>query len=186
MYRCLLLFPLVLVALALGGCASPHAPAPGEPSVQLVNVLSWDNALSGKRDGLRSAWPLHRLRGHDEAFPLAQVKHCQGAVCSWGVLKARRTLRAAKATEQGVRLDLVLDVDVARSHAQRTGPQQAAVNIPADVPALAAQRHVERSVDFAYGQVTRIGFDFGIAYELCAERLDGAGKPVDRCPLPYF
>lgn len=154
--------------------------------MQVVNVLSWDNALSGKRDGLRSAWPLHRLRGHGEEFPLAQVKQCQGTVCSWGVLKAGRTIRLARATEQGVRVDLVLDVDVARNHAQRTGPQQAAVNIPADMPALAAQRHVERSVDLTYGKPIRIDFDFGIAYDLCAERLDGAGKPVDTCPLPYF
>jgi hypothetical protein len=185
MYRFLLLSPVVVAAL-LAGCASSRAPAPGEPAVSVVNVLSWDNALSGKRDGLRSSWPLHRLRGQVEEFPLTQVKQCQGTVCSWGVLKASRTVRAVQPAAQGVQLDLVLDVNVARSHAQRTGPQEAAVTIPADVPALAAQRHVERKVELAYGKVTRIDFEFGIAYEVCAERLNGEGKPVEACPLPYF
>ena len=176
--------------LALAGCAGlpgVHDPAPTGHTVSLVNQLSWTNAVSGKPDALRSAWPLAGLTQHTEQFPLAQVKQCDAAgVCAWGVLKARRMLSAPRQVAGGVALDLELAIDVGRAGDAVQGGETVALAIPADVPALAGTRTVRKSLVLPYGKVERIELDFGIAYELCAQRLDPAGQLVDTCDIPFL
>lgn len=180
----------VAALLALAGCAAmpgPHDPARAGHTASLVNSLSWTNAVSDKPDALRTAWPLGGLAGHAEQFPLAQVKQCDAAgVCSWGVLKARRTLSAPRYVEGGVALEVELGLDVDRRHEALQGGEQVAMAIPADVPALTAKRTVRRSLVLQYGRVHRINLDFGIGYALCAQRLDAAGKPLDSCEIPFM
>jgi hypothetical protein len=176
--------------LALAGCAAmpgPHDPARTNDSASLVNSLSWTNAVSDKPDALRTAWPLAGLTLHTEQFPLAQVKQCDAAgVCGWGVLKAQRMLSTPRYVAGGVAVDVELAVDVGRSHDTLQGGEKVAMAIPADVPALTAKRTVRKSVVLQYGKVERIELDFGIAYDLCAQRLDSAGKPVDACEIPFM
>lgn len=176
--------------LALAGCAAipgPHDPARFNQTVSLVNSLSWTNAVSDKPDALRTAWPLTGLAQHTEQFPLAQVKRCDAAgACSWGVLKAHRTLSAPRHVAGGITVDVELRVDVDRRHEALQGGETVAVAIPADVPALTARRTVRKSLALQYGKVERIDLDFGIAYDLCAQRLDQAGRPVDSCEIPFM
>lgn len=176
--------------LALAGCAAlpgPHDPARTNHTVSLVNSLSWTNAVSDKPDSLRTAWPLAGLTAHTEQFPLAQVKQCDAAgVCSWGVLKAQRTLSAPRYVAGGVAVDVELAVDVDRSHDALQGGENVAMAIPADVPALSAKRTVRKSLVLQYGKVERIGLDFGIGYDLCAQRLDKAGNALDPCDIPFM
>jgi hypothetical protein len=178
------LLPLsAAVLLALAGCAS----APQEAPVSLINSLSFDNALSGKRDGLRSAWPLDKLAQSTEHFPLAQVKQCDSAgLCSWGVLDARRRFGAVRRVEGGVAVELDLMVDVDRSQQVARAEQNGGMTIPADVGALKAKRAIKREVVLPYGKVERIELDYGIRFELCAFRLDAARKPVEQCDIPYI
>ncbi len=71
---CLALIPLTV----LSGCTlmrNPNDPARAKQTVSIVNAMTWTNPLSGKRDGVRTAWPLARLASHEEIFPLAQIKH---------------------------------------------------------------------------------------------------------------
>lgn len=180
----LTLFPAAAL-LALAGCA--ELPSGGMPAVSVINSLSFDNAVTGKRDGLRSAWPAHRLAGSAEAFPMGQVKVCDAAgLCKWGVLKARRTVRKAKPVPGGLAIEVEVAVDVARTHSAMMGADQAAVTIPADVAALQASSVQTRSMVLEYGKVVKIDFPFGISYELCAFRLDGAGQAMEQCEIGYF
>lgn len=176
--------------LASAGCAAvrdPHDPARTRHTVSVVNSLSWTNAVSDKPDALRTAWPLSSITRHTEQFPLAQVKQCDAAgVCGWGVMKAQRTLSAPRYVAGGVAMEVELSVDVGRSHDALQGGEDVAMAIPADVPALAAKRTVRKPVVLPYGQVQRIDLDFGIGYDLCAQRLDSAGKPVDACEIPFM
>lgn len=173
--------PAALALLA--GCASVPSDAP----VSLINSLSFDNPMSGMRDGLRSAWPLGSLSHARENFPLAQVRQCDLAgLCSWGVLSAHRRFGKVRQTESGVVVELDLEVDVDRSQ-KTVGPDQAAaMTIPPDVGALQAKRHVQREVVLPFGKVERIDLDYGIRFELCAFRLDAARQPVEQCQIPYF
>lgn len=172
--------------LALAGCACV-APEPAI-TVSVINSLSFDNALTGKRDGLRSAWPMDTLARTTEHFPLAQVKQCgaSSAVCNWGVLNARRTFGSVKKVEGGVALELDLLVDVDRSQLVNRMDQNASMTIPADVGALKASRSVKRKLVLEYGTIHKIPLDFGISFELCALRLDAARQPMDKCELAYF
>ena len=176
--------------LAMSGCAAlpgPHDPARAGHTVSLVNNLSWTNAMSGKPDALRTAWPLAGLSQHTEQFPLAQVKQCDAAgVCKWGVLKAQRMLSAPRYTAGGVLLDLELFIDVGRSRNALQGGEAVAMTIPADVPALEGARIVRKSVALPYGKIERIDLDFGIVYALCVQRLNAGGQPLDRCDIPYL
>ena len=172
--------------LAIAGCSS--VPPAAAPTVSVVNSLSFANAMSGKRDGLRSAWPMHQLAQTTEQFPLAQIKQCDqaGAACSWGVLNAKRTFGRVRAVPAGVALayELVLDVD--RSQRAHGKLQNAAMTIPADVGALALKRTVKREVVLEYGKVQRVELEHGISYELCALRLDAERKPIDTCAIDYI
>ena len=171
--------------LTLGGCAAP-TPNAG-PAVSIINSLSFDHAMSGKRDGLRSAWPADKLAGSTEHFPISQVKQCTPAgACSWGVLKAQRSFGKVELVPGGVRVELTVAIDVDRSQKAVSGGEQAAMTIPADVAALQARRTERRAVVLEYGKVTRIDMNYGISYELCALRLDAAREAVDKCPIEYF
>lgn len=171
--------------LTLAGCASVRQA--DTPTVSVINSLSFDNAVTGRRDGLRSAWPLDSLNRATEHFPLAQVKQCDTAgVCSWGVLKSQRSFSKVRQVPGGVALEVDVQVEVDRSLQADHMNLSAAVTIPADVGALQSKVRVKREVVLEFGKVERIDFDFGIRYELCALRLDAARKPVDTCPIAYF
>lgn len=176
---------LVMAMLALTGCAS--TPAPDAPAVSIINSLSFDHAMSGKRDGLRSAWPMDKLAGTTEHFPLAQVKRCDSiGLCRWGVLDASRRFGALRLAPEGVSAQVEVTVHVDRSQqVQRTG-QNAAMTIPANVAALQARRSEKRDVVLPFGKVVSIEFEHGIRYELCALRLDAARQAIDKCDIAYF
>lgn len=179
--------PFAAIALlAVAGCASvvPDTPT----TISVVNSLSFDNAVSGKRDGLRSAWPAATLGGSAEQFPMAQIKQCDksGAACSWGVLKAQRSFGKVREVPGGVAVEVEVQIDLDRSLRAKSKDQDATVTIPADVPALKGKLLETRSVVLEYGKVTRIDFKYGISYELCALRLDAARLPLDKCEIAYF
>jgi hypothetical protein len=179
--------PFTAALLALSGCAAlhnPHDPARSSHNVSLVNSLAWTNAVSGNADALRTAWPLSGAATQSEQFALAQVKRCDAAgACSWGVVKAQRTISAPRYVAGGVALDLELALDVDRRHEVVHGGEKLALAIPADVAALAAKRTVRQPLVLTYGKVERIELDFGIGYNICAQRIDAAGKPVEACTL---
>ncbi len=174
------------VLLLAAGCKS--VPPAATPTVSIVNSLSFDNAMSGKRDGLRSAWPINQLAQTTEQFPLAQLKRCDKATgaCSWGVLNARRTVGKVRTLPAGVALEVELVLDVERSQRAHGKEQNAAMAIPADVTALELKRTVKRELVLEYGKVQRIDAEHGISYELCALRLDAARNPIDKCPIDYI
>lgn len=187
---------LVFLALLTVACSTTRAPLPARdasqgvskaPAVSIVNRLSWFNPVDGKRDGLRTAWPLHQLVAvHAEHFPLAQVRQCDRAnACRWGVVRATRTISQALAHAQGVTLQLDATVQVARRQQAFIGGEQTAMAIPADVDALESTHSVRQPVTLAYGVVTRIGFGHGIAYDLCAQRLNASGQALDECPVAF-
>ena len=183
---CLACATSLFAALLLIGCAT--APRVVPPGISLVNALTFDNALSGKRDGLRSAWPLAQVAQSTEQFPLAQLKRCKAgaARCSWGVLRSARTFGKVRVLPSGVALEVEVVVDVERSQRAHGGAQNAAMTIPADVDALVLQRTVRRELMLEYGKVQRIDFDHGISYALCAQRLDAARQPLENCPIDYI
>lgn len=173
---------------ALAGCAAtgPHDPAKLNQTVSLVNSLSWDNALTGRRDGMRTAWSLVGTRAHTEHFPLAQVKRCDAAgACSWGVLNASRVIGTPEYLPNGIALDVTFMLDVDRGHDVVRNGEKMGMSIPADVAALSAKRKVQRKMVLEYGKVQRIEFDFGIGYDICAQRLDAQRKPIDNCAIPF-
>lgn len=174
----------VPVALALASCAS--APAPYAPSISIVNSLSFDHAISGKRDGLRSAWPVDKLAGATEHFPLAQVKQCDATgACKWGVLDAHRRFGAVSAVPGGVKVAVDVIVNVARSQSAERMNLDAAMTIPADVAALDTRRAEKQTLLLEFGKVKRLDFGMGITYELCAQRLDAARQHLDKCDVAY-
>ena len=180
--------------MALAGCAgsgtstnTSATSATSATTVSVINSLSFDNAMTGKRDGLRSAWPAATLARSKEQFPIAQIKHCdKGApACSWGVLKAHRSFGKVQPVADGVMIEVEVVVDVDRSQHAKGKDQDATLTIPADVVALKATSTQSRSMLLKYGEVTRIDFKYGISYELCALRLDAARQPVDNCEVAY-
>lgn len=173
----------VAALLALAGCAAIR-PTP-VPPVSVVNSLSFDNAVSGKRDGLRSVWPASGLARSTEHFPMGQVKRCDagGAKCKWGVLKAHRSFSQVEVLPDGVMVDVKVAVDVDRSHSAVFGPGQTFLTIPADVGALQSRTTQTRRMKLEYGKVARIDFPLGITYEMCALRNDAAGQPLHQCNI---
>ena len=77
-------------------------------------------------------------------------------------------------------------MDVHRRQQDRRRNFHTSIAIPADVPALSYQRVLQETVSLPYGKVYRVDMDYGITYQLCAQRVDAAGKPVDRCDIPYI
>jgi hypothetical protein len=187
------LIALCAAALLLAGCATrldPNDPARAGQSVSFVNSLGWTHALSGKPDGMRTAWPLDAMRSEalTEEFPLAQVKQCDatGAICRWGIVKARRTAGPARFVPGGVALELELAVNVDRHQEVRRPDLKLAMSIPVDVSALRSERVVKRALVLEYGIVHQIELDYGISFKACVQRLDAARQPVDQCAIAYF
>ncbi|HEV7814999.1 MAG TPA: hypothetical protein VGP06_07845 [Janthinobacterium sp.] len=181
----------MLVALALSACASlgnPGDPGKDRQYVSLVNSLSWTNALSGKRDGSRSSWPLKNLAGQDEVFPLAQLKQCDqaGAACAWGVMSAHRSVSAIRYVPGGVTLDLAMHVDVDRRQEMHKPEFNTAMAIPADVASLRSTKEFRRTLTLQYGKIQHIDFDYGVGFDVCVLRYDAAGQALDMCEIPYI
>lgn len=191
--------PVILASALLGVACAPLAPDGTAPriDVSVVNKLVWTNPMTGKSDGLRSAWPLAALRSHTEAFPLAQIKQCPqqpatqqpatqpATACNWGVLKASRTISGAVAAPDAVRLTLDLVQDIERHQQLQSTDSNAGMTIPADVAALSLHRELHQPLNLAYGQVQRIPLDAGVSYEICAQRIDAKGQPIERCPIAF-
>lgn len=178
------------VAFALSGCAAlvaPHDPARDEQYVSVINSLTWTNPMSGKRDGLRSSWPLKTLKGQSEQFPLAQIRQCNANnECSWGVMRAQRTVQEFAYVPGGVTLDLLLAVDIDRRQEVRDGAYQAAMAIPSDIAVLKVNRQLQRKLTLEYGKLQHIDVDFGVRLDVCAMRFDAAGKALDECDIPHI
>ncbi|HAT31464.1 MAG TPA: hypothetical protein DCW29_11615 [Janthinobacterium sp.] len=181
---------LATCACAVSACAvflDPNDPGKDQQYVSVVNSLTWTNPLTGKRDGARSSWPLKTMAGQDEAFPLAQLKQCDGAgACAWGVMRAHRSLSAFTYLPGGVRLDMGLVVDVDRRQEAHRENFNTSLAIPSDVAALRGKKELRRSLTLQYGKVQHIDLDFGMGYDVCALRYDGAGRALDICEIPYI
>ncbi len=184
------LFLVPLAGVLLSACAmwrDAHDPARNKQYVVVVNAMTWPHAASGKLDGTRTSWPLQQLGNHEEIFPLAQLKHCPDALpCAWGVLSASRSITRYAYAPGGITLDLGLNVDVHRRQQDRRRNFHTSIAIPADVPAISYQRVLQESVSLPYGKVYRVDMDHGITYQLCAQRVDEAGKALDKCDIPYI
>ena len=183
----------ILVSLSamagLGACSTvaPHDPLKDGQYVSVINSLTWSNPMSGKRDGMRSSWPLRTMQGHEERFPLAQLKQCApGGACAWGVMRAHRTLTQFAYLPDGVRLDMQLGIEIARRQEVREANYQAAMAIPSDIPTLEVKRELQRTLTLEYGKVQHIDMDYGVRLDVCALRYDAAGKPLDVCDIPYI
>lgn len=177
-------------ACLLSACApmlSRDDPARQQLTVSVVNSLSWTNPLSGKRDGVRTSWPLLSPGGAVEHFPLAQLRQCKpDGACAWGVMRAERSLGGIAYTPSGVGLDLALTQDVARRQEVHQPEFNAAMAIPSDVAALQAQRPVRQHLQLQYGQVQHVVLEFGVAYDICVRRIDAAGQVLDACDIPFI
>jgi len=177
---------LATTGLLLSACASTGAPPAGQ-TVSLVNSLSWVNPIDGKRDGSRTSWPLKEGRLADEYFPLAQLKQCDAQKqCAFGVMRAKRSVAKIDYAEGGINVTFELDVDVARRQAARQGEVQTAMAIPKDVSALAGRQQIKRTFGLKYGKVEQVELDYGVRYQLCAQRHDASGKAIDVCEIPFI
>jgi hypothetical protein len=188
---CLTLMSLTL----LSGCTmmrNQNDPARAQQTVSLINAITWTNPLSGKRDGVRTTWPLAQLAGHEEIFPLAQIRSCPGkepagaVPCAWGVLSTSRTITRYAYMPGGVTLDLGVVVDVHRRQQDRRRNFHTSMAIPADVPALQYRKVQQQGVALPYGKVYRMEFEHGVRFEVCAQRLDQNGRALDNCDIPYI
>jgi hypothetical protein len=191
---------LSLMSLALlSGCSmsmnmmrNPNDPARAGQTVSVINAMTWTNPLSGKPDGVRTTWPLAQLAGHEEIFPLAQINNCPqkaGAAavpCAWGVLSASRNIKRYDYINGGVTLDLDLLVDVHRRQQDRRRNFHTSMAIPNDVTALQYRKAMQNGVALPYGKVYRIDLEYGLRFEICAQRLDQAGRALDKCDIPYI
>lgn len=190
MQRTLILSVLAASGLLLSACASLGTPAGLQEgqTVAIVNSLSWDNPLSGKRDGVRTSWPVKHGTIAAEYFPLAQLKQCDagGKACAWGVMRAQRSVPALAYVEGGVDLTLGVAIDVARRQDARQGETQTAMAIPQDVAALVGKKQVQPSWKLKYGKVEQIDLDYGVRYQVCVQRYDAAGKAIDSCDIPFI
>jgi hypothetical protein len=186
-----LLFAAALTATALlpacGVLRSASDPAREQQYVSVVNSMTWTDMRSGKRDGRRSSWPLEKISGQVEVFPLAQLKQCdQAGVCSWGVLRAQRTLRDYRYVPGGVKLEIELALDVDRRQEANSADYHAAMAVPSDIPALRMSKKVQPTLVLEYGKVQHLQFDYGVSFDVCVLRYDAAGEALDRCDIPYI
>ena len=176
--------------LSLSACAGFSTPPGLEAgqTVALVNSLSWVNPMSGKRDGVRTSWPIKHGKVAAEYFPLAQLKRCdaQDKQCAWGVMRAQRSAPSFAYADGGVNMTFALAIDVARRQEARQGEVQTAMAIPKDVAALAGKQQVQHTIGLKYGKVEQIELDFGVRYQVCAQRHDASGKAIDKCEIPFI
>jgi hypothetical protein len=165
--------------LVLAGCAStPQDTTPAS----IVNVLSFDNAMSGKRDAIQTNAPVESLANSSASIGLGQIKQCgaPGTPCQWGILKAKRSFGKVSKVPNGVAVEVDVMVDVNRTH-KAEGSDRIAMAIPSHVSALQATQSQKRTMVLPYGQVHRMDFKYGVGYELCAVRLDAKREPLDKC-----
>jgi len=190
MQRILTLSSLAATGLLLSACASLGTPAglQAGQTVAVVNSLSWDNPLTGKRDGVRTSWPIKDGKIAPEYFPLAQLKQCEaeGKPCAWGVMRAQRGAPLLAYVDDGVDLAVNVSIDVARRQDARQGETQTAMAIPQDVAALAGKQRVQPSWKLKYGKVEQVELDYGVRYQVCVQRYDAAGKAIDTCAVPFI
>ena len=190
MQRILILSTLAASGMLLSACASLGTPAGLQPgqTVAVVNSLSWDNPLSGKRDGVRTSWPIKDGKIAAEYFPLAQLKQCDAAgnACAWGVMRAWRSAPTLAYVDGGVDVALSVAIDVARRQDARQGETQTAMAIPQDVAALAGKKQVQPRWKLKYGKVEQVDLDYGVRYQVCVQRYDAAGKAIDTCDIPFI
>lgn len=190
MQRTLMLSTVAAASLLLAACATPGTPTGLQPgqTVAIVNSLSWDNPLSGKRDGVRTSWPIKDGKIAAEYFPLAQLKQCDagGKAFAWGVMRAQRGTPALAYAQGGVDVALSVSIDVARRQDARQGETQTAMAIPQDVAALAGKQRVQPSWKLKYGKVEQVDLDYGVRYQVCVQRYDAAGKAIDSCDIPFI
>lgn len=167
------------VLLALAGCAT--APQDTTPA-SIVSVLTFDNAMTGKRDAIQTNAPVATLANSTASIGLGQVKQCAagGNACEWGLVKARRSFGKVTRVPSGVSVDVDVLVDVNRSH-KTEGTDRIAMAIPSHVKALQATQSQKRTMVLEYGKVHRMDFKYGIGFEMCAVRLDARMEPVDKC-----
>lgn len=183
---------LLCLPVLLCGCAlmrDAHDPAKDKQYVSVINALTWTNPVSGKRDGVRTSWPITQLAGHEEIFPLAQISKCgppDAKSCAWGILSASRNITRYSYMAGGVTLDLGLEVDVHRRQQDRRRNFHTSMAIPSDVPALSYQKLVKQAVALPYGKVYTIELDYGMQFAICALRMDESGRALDRCDIPYI
>lgn len=176
----------------VAGCATSTTTTPPpvpheEQNVSIINSLTWTNPMTGKRDGLRTSWPLKGLKGQDEQFPLAQVRECHPAgACSWGVMLAHRKLNDYTYTEQGVTVDLTLGLNIDRRQEVKRPDYQAAMAIPSDVAVVRVTRELARKLTLQYGKAQHIDADYGVRLDVCVLRYDAAGQAIDVCDIPYI
>ena len=190
MQRILMLSTFATASLLLSACAATGTPAGLQPgqTVAIVNSLSWDNPLSGKRDGVRTSWPVKDGKIAAEYFPLAQLKQCDagGKECAWGVMRAQRSAPKLAYADGGVEVALSVSMDVARRQDARQGETQTAMAIPQDVAALAGSKQVQPRWTLQYGKVQQVELDYGVRYQMCVQRYDAAGKAIDSCDIPFI
>ena len=188
MHRPLKLSIIASIAITLSACASLGTPVGLEAGqkVAVVNSLSWDNPLTGKRDGVRTSWPVENGKVAVEPFALAQLKQCDAGSCAWGVMRAQRSAPTLVYTPGGVDLSFVLDVDVARSQELHTDQVNMSVTIPKDVTVLSSRQQLRPALHLKYGKVEQVDLDYGVRYQVCVQRYDAAGKVIDRCEIPYI
>lgn len=187
-HRSLALAVCAGAVLALSACSTPPGALTKDGQyVSVVHSLNWTNGVTGKRDGARSSWPLAGLRNHEEAFPLAQIKQCDEAgACAFGIMRAHRTVSTWSHVPGGIKLDLVLDIEIDRSGRARQPGFNTAMKIPADVAALRWNGEVKRSFMLVFGQVQHVDFDYGISFDVCALRYDAEGQALDVCDILYL
>jgi hypothetical protein len=188
MQRTLILSVLAASGLLLSACASstPAGLQEGQ-TVAIVNSLSWDNPLNGKRDGVRTSWPVKHGTIAAEYFPLAQLKQCDagGKSCAWGVMRAAQ--RAHAGLRGGRRRP-----DAGRGHRRGAAPGCApgrdadGHGHPAGCGALVGKKQVQPSWKLKYGKVEQIDLDYGVRYQVCVQRYDAAGKAIDSCDIPFI
>ena len=190
MQRILTLSSLAATGLLLSACASLGTPVglQAGQTVAVVNSLSWDNPMTGKRDGVRTSWPIKDGKIAPEYFPLAQLKQCEagGKACAWGVMRAWRGAPTLRYADDGVDLAVNVSMDVARRQDARQGETQTAMAIPQDVAALAGRQQVQPDWKLKYGKVEQVELDYGVRYQVCVQRYDAAGKAIDACAIPFI
>lgn len=174
--------PAILTAtalLVLAGCVT--APQDTTPA-SIINVLTFDNAMTGKRDAIQTNAPVDTLANSSASIGLGQIKQCgaPGAPCQWGILKAKRSFGKVTRAPNGVSVEVDVMVDVNRAH-KAEGTDRLAMAIPSHVKALQSTQNQKRTMVLEYGKVERLNFNYGVGYELCAVRLDAQREPIDKC-----
>ncbi len=174
--------------LVLAGCATDGPKLPAQPAVMLVDSLYFTNAMDGKPDVQRTVRALTPGAADVAYFPMAQVKQCDkdGAACNWGVLNAQRTVDGARMTATGVALKVDVLVDIDRRQQVNRPDYALTMAIPSDVPALQAKLVVKQDMLVEFGKPVRVELKHGVAYQLCAMRMDAARKPIDKCNITDY